>query len=743
MRIQSHVSVILFVAIAGAIGLALAVGILLSGLEQAAQESAKASEQRRQIETLATYGQELRDAINTLTIDSPPESFVIVDQAIERCLADLIGLRHASLFVGIAPMDEAIEPLRRMIERSQEIAAGRASGQPATDHLSQLRDIAEQYLQRLDEVERSAVGAAEDYATALTGRRRFIMLTIGVICLIYLAVIEHVRQWTTRRLVRPVQALADAAINAIAGEETLPNLDHGGPAELKTLGEMLASFVQTLKDRVQERTAELERQKETLKDKVRERTAELEHQKEQLEREITVRRQAEDRLRHDAFHDTLTDLPNRAFLMERLESCLERASRQEDYLFAVLFLDIDNFKVINDSLGHNAGDELLVESAERLTACLRGLDIVARVGQDTAARLGGDEFVILLDGLSKPSDAVLVAQRLQKELSVPFKLRGQEVVISASIGIALDQGEHKMAEHLLRDADTAMYRAKVAGKARHEVFDEAMHTQAMARMQLENELRAAIEQGQFQLVYQPIVDLPTQQINSFEALIRWNHPDRGTVPPVEFIPVAEETRLIVPIGRWVLREACRQLQAWNAQLPPERALSISVNVSKREVAEPGFVQEVQRLLQTTGIDGPQLKLEITESVIMDNPEHIIEVLRQLKQLGIELHMDDFGTGLSSLSCLHKFPLDVLKIDRAFVTTMGPNREYAGFVHTIVTLAHSLDMKVTAEGIETPEQLAQLLALDCDYGQGYLFSKPLSATEAEAIIDRKYLARASA
>ncbi|MFB3137815.1 MAG: putative bifunctional diguanylate cyclase/phosphodiesterase, partial [Phycisphaerales bacterium] len=564
--------------------------------------------------------------------------------------------------------------------------------------------------------------------------------TIGVICLLYLGVIERVRHWTMRRLVRPVQVLADAAINAIAGQETLPNLDHGGPAELKTLGEMLARFVETLKANVRERTAELERQKETLTFKVWERTAELEHQKERLEREAAVRHQIEERLRHDALHDTLTDLPNRTLLLDRLGQCVERVKRQSDYLFAVLFLDIDNFKVINDSLGHIVGDELLVQAAQRFVTCLRGLDTVVRIDKDTTSRLGGDEFVILLDGLSKPSDAVVVAERLQKQLSVPFKLRGQEVVISASIGIALDQGEHKMAEHLLRDADTAMYRAKVAGKARHEVFDEAMHTEAMARLQLENELRAAIEQGQFQLVYQPIVDLATQQISSFEALIRWKHPDRGTVPPAEFIPVAEETRLIVPIGRWVLREACMQLQAWNAQLPPERALSISVNVSKREVAEPGFVQEVRRLLRTTGIDGPQLKLEITESVIMDNPEHIIEVLRQLKQLGIELHMDDFGTGLSSLSCLHKFPLDVLKIDRAFVTTMGPNREYAAFVHTIVTLAHSLDMKVTAEGIETPEQLAQLLALDCDYGQGYLFSKPLSASEAEAIIDRKYLAR---
>ena len=743
MKIQSHVSVILFVAIAGAIGLALAVGILLVGLEQAAQQSAKASEQQQQIETLASYGQELRDAIDTLTVDSPHESFVIVDRGIERCLADLIGLRHASLIVDIAPVDGALEPLRKMIDQSQEMAAGLASGQAVTNHLIQLRATAEQYLQRLSELERSAVSAAESSAQALARRRRFIMLTIGVICLLYLAVIERVRHWTMRRLVRPVQVLADAAINAIAGQETLPNLDHGGPAELKTLGEMLARFVETLKANVRERTAELERQKETLTFKVWERTAELEHQKERLEREAAVRHQIEERLRHDALHDTLTDLPNRTLLLDRLGQCVERVKRQSDYLFAVLFLDIDNFKVINDSLGHIVGDELLVQAAQRFVTCLRSLDTVVRIDKDTTSRLGGDEFVILLDGLRKPSDAVVVAERLQKQLSVPFKLRGQEVVISASIGIALDQGEHKMAEHLLRDADTAMYRAKVAGKARHEVFDEAMHTQAMARMQLENELRAAIEQGQFQLVYQPIVDLPTQEISGFEALIRWKHPDRGTVPPAEFIPVAEETRLIVPIGRWVLREACMQLQAWNAQLPPERALSISVNVSKREVAEPGFVQEVRRLLRTTGIDGPQLKLEITESVIMDNPEHIIEVLRQLKQLGIELHMDDFGTGLSSLSCLHKFPLDVLKIDRAFITTMGPNREYAAFVHTIVTLAHSLDMKVTAEGIETPEQLAQLLALDCDYGQGYLFSKPLSASEAEAIIDRKYLARETA
>ena len=477
-----------------------------------------------------------------------------------------------------------------------------------------------------------------------------------------------------------------------------------------------------------------------LSQKVDERTADLEYHKERLEAEIAQRTAAEDQLRHDAMRDALTGLSNRAVLVDHLNGCIERAKRHHDYKFALLFLDLDRFKVINDSLGHTVGDQLLVAIAQRLDGCLRSMDTIARPEGTAVSRLGGDEFVILLDDISDVADASRVAQRIQDAVTKPFHLSGHEIATSASIGIALSATGYENAQDILRDADTAMYRAKAAGKACFEVFDKAMHDQAMARLQLENDLRRAIERDQFQLVYQPIVKLQTARVVGFEALIRWNHPKRGVVSPADFIPVAEETGLIVPIGRWVLQEACRQLGAWREQLPSAEALTINVNISKRQVSEGGLAQDVQRVLRDIGLPGDSLRLEITETVIMENHDSIMAVLVELKELGVGLHMDDFGTGYSSLSYLHRFPLDVLKIDRAFMSNLEADVEYAAVVHAIVTLAHNLNMKVTAEGIETSEQLAQIFALDCDYGQGYLFSKPLCAAEAEATIGKEFMVR---
>lgn len=466
---------------------------------------------------------------------------------------------------------------------------------------------------------------------------------------------------------------------------------------------------------------------------VEERTAELCTTNDALQQEIVQRKSAEEQLRHDAFHDKLTNLPNRALLMDRLRQCLERAKRNSEHVFALLFLDIDNFKVINDSLGHSAGDELLVETARRLVAGLRSLDTVSRIGEDTLARLGGDEFVVLLDGIRRPSDAALVAERIQERMSAPLEIDGRIVAITASIGIALTQGECGDVNELVRNADTAMYRAKHAGRARYAMFDNAMHVEAMARLELENDLRVALDRGEFEVFYQPIVELESGRINGFEALLRWRHPRRGLISPAEFIPLAEEMGLIVPIGRWVLDRACRQLSAWNRQLPSEQALSISVNVSRRQLGESAFRAEVEQIIRDTGVEAGRLGLEVTEGTFMSTEESMDQKLIELKKLGVQLHMDDFGTGYSSLSCLDRFPLDVIKIDRSFVTNLESNRKYSAIIQAIVTLARNLNIKVTVEGVETEEQLAQILTFECDYAQGYYYSRPVDARAAGALM----------
>lgn len=467
--------------------------------------------------------------------------------------------------------------------------------------------------------------------------------------------------------------------------------------------------------------------------RIYERTVVLRKTNEELRAEIVQRESAEARLRHSAFHDTLTNLPNRALLMDRLSQCLERSRRDRSFTVAVLFLDIDNFKLINDSLGHHIGDELLVEVSRRLQSGLRSLDTIARPVGSTTARLGGDEFVILLEYIQGPRNAMKVAERLQELLSPPFQLGGQKVVITASIGIAFAGENSCDANELLRNADSAMYRAKQTGKARQAVFDESMHVEAKARLELENDLRHALENNEFQVYYQPIISLQTGLISAFEALLRWNHPRRGLVSPAEFIPVAEDTGLIVPLGSWTLREACRQLSMWNKLRLNERALSIGVNVSKRQLMEADFCDQVAQIILQTRVDSRLLNLEVTESAIITGSEPIENRVRQIKALGVHLHMDDFGTGYSSLSCLHRYPFDVLKIDRAFVMDLESRRDYSAIIGAIISLARHLNLKVTAEGVETEEQLAAIVALDCDFAQGYFFSKPVDAKAATALV----------
>jgi diguanylate cyclase (GGDEF)-like protein len=446
--------------------------------------------------------------------------------------------------------------------------------------------------------------------------------------------------------------------------------------------------------------------------------------------DITARKAIEEELRTAARTDKLTGLPNRALFCDRLQQAILRARRLRDYRFAVLFLDFDRFKLINDSLGHDMGDLLLQEIADRLRSAVRSGDSLSREAREhTSARLGGDEFVVLLDGIEGPGGAQDVADRLLDVFSKPYRIGEHTVYSTASIGIVTSDIAAGSADGVLRDADTAMYEAKLAGKGRYVVFTESMRQRVQNRMNLENDLRKALEDGQLFLVYQPIVSLESGQIHSFESLIRWRHPQRGLISPAEFVPIAEETGLIPPIGEWVLRESCRQLGRWRTQNPAAANWSISVNLSRVQLLLPGLPETVARILRETGISPESLHLEITESAVMQNVEQATQILRTIKDIGVKLDLDDFGTGYSSLSCLHQFPLDVLKIDRSFVANIERGRDFAALIHAVASLARNLGISVIAEGIETAEQLAVLQTLECEFGQGYLFAKPMAAEEA--------------
>ncbi|MFN6484532.1 MULTISPECIES: EAL domain-containing protein [unclassified Nostoc] len=459
---------------------------------------------------------------------------------------------------------------------------------------------------------------------------------------------------------------------------------------------------------------------------VLERTIELIRVNQQLQQDIVKRQEAQDQLLHNSLHDGLTGLPNQRLFLERVQQAIEHSKQQNNYLFAVLFLDLDRFKVVNDSLGHLLGNQLLIAISHRLKSVLRGGDIVAR--------FGGDEFTILIEEIEDIDTAIQVAERIKKVLALPFQLDEHRVFTNVSIGIALSRADYEQAAQILRDADVAMYCAKSLGKARYEVFDPKMHEGAALLLELETALRhALLKQEEFRLDYQPIVSLTTGKIIGFEALIRWYHPERGLISPQDFIPLAEETGMIVSIGQWVLYEACHQMHTWHKQFPTSTPLTISVNFSGKQITQPDVFKEVKHILQQTGLDPCCLKLEITETLLMDNFELATTVLSQLTALNVEMHMDDFGTGYSSLSYLHRLPIKTLKIDRSFVTSIGSRGENLEIIRAIVTLAHNLNMSVTAEGIETVEQLAQLKALQCDYGQGYFFLPPMERTEVEILL----------
>jgi diguanylate cyclase (GGDEF)-like protein/PAS domain S-box-containing protein len=446
-------------------------------------------------------------------------------------------------------------------------------------------------------------------------------------------------------------------------------------------------------------------------------------------RDVTARKTAETRLVHDAFHDALTSLPNRALFTDLLARSIGRARRRDDYAFALLFLDVDRFKVVNDSLGHLTGDELLQAVARRLERCVRP--------GDTVARLGGDEFTVLLDDIADPSDATRIADRIQRDLNMPFNLSGQEVFTSASIGIALSRSGYERPDDLLRDADIAMYRAKALGKARYEVFDAEMHARAVSQLQLETDLRRALDREEFRVWYQPVLSIVTGKLVGFEALVRWQHPQRGVVLPEHFIAAAEETGLIVLIGRAVLREACRQLREWQVQFPGAAALTMSVNLSAKQFRQHDLVDHVARALGAWDLAPAALRLEVTETAIIENAPAAAEMLGRLRTLGVRVDLDDFGTGYSSLSYLHRFEMDALKIDRSFVAGIGDQGEHSEIVRTIVNLARGLEMDVIAEGVERVEQLEVLHTLGCEQVQGFLFSPPLTSEAVRSLLKGRY------
>jgi len=444
--------------------------------------------------------------------------------------------------------------------------------------------------------------------------------------------------------------------------------------------------------------------------------------------DISDLKEAERQIYHQAFHDTLTNLPNRALFMEHLNMAIKRTKRRQNYHFAVVYLDIDRFKLVNDSLGHNVGDNLLIAFANRIQESLREID--------TLARLGGDEFVILLEDIENGDYASKIAERLQQELKRPFIVKGKEVFAPASFGVVLNTKDYNLPQDIIRDADAAMYHAKENGRAQFKVFDKKLHQKAQHLLQRETDLRKAIHKMEFETHYQPIVSLITASPVGFEALIRWKHPQLGLIYPGSFIPIAEETGLIIPITRLMVEEACTELRTWQEQIGELQTLTMNVNISSKHFMQPSLLTDIKDILEKTKVPPDRLKLEITETALMDDAEETVRLVHRLKDYGLHIIIDDFGTGYSSLSYLQRLPIDTLKVDRGFVSRIqhlpDGNRN---ITEAIISLAHRLDMVVVAEGVETPEQYATLLEMNCQYGQGHLFCKPLPRAQINDLIQK--------
>ncbi len=482
-------------------------------------------------------------------------------------------------------------------------------------------------------------------------------------------------------------------------------------------------FVEDVKKTV-EKAKQVERERA---EQAEEHVQELQHYVEELERSSSALQESHENFRHAAYHDALTGLPNRNYFIDTLKTLLLESREAAESNFAVLFLDLKSFKTINDSLGHSLGDRLIKNVAKRLAGMVREDDLVAR--------FSGDKFGVILTDLLSRDEATSFADRLARRLAEPYTLDGRQVFTSAKIGIAYGNSKYPEAEDILRDADIAMYYAK-DNEENYVIFDQKMHIRAVTRLQLETDLRFAIERDEFELFYQPIIALETATLIGFEALVRWNHPQRGLVPPSEFIPISESTGLIIPMTVQILSSACKQIVAWQKQESTDRPLSIAVNLSGKHFAHPALVEQINTVIAETGIDPSHLKLELTESAVMENAHNAILMLRQIKETGVQISIDDFGTGYSSLSYLHQFPIDQLKVDRSFVSAMEENTENGEIVRTVITLAKALNLKVVAEGIESIHQYHQLRVLECEYGQGYLFSKPLPVADIARLLADK-------
>ncbi len=552
-------------------------------------------------------------------------------------------------------------------------------------------------------------------------------LSIGAMCAGLLLLVAFASyRWIARPLHR-----ARAATRAIAAGDPTARVERSGPAELAALADDVNFMADALIRRSEELNAYLSKDLEA-------RTTDLERANAELSREVDVRRRAEENLaraleaerelekqmRHQAFHDPLTNLANRARFTDRLDHALQRAARTNNGL-AIIFMDIDDFKSVNDSLGHPVGDKLLIDVARRLEGNLRP--------GDTAARFGGDEFAVLLEDVGVAGEASIVAERITESLRTPLVLNEKEVFVRASMGIASGAGDDS-ADELLRRADVAMYVAKSDGKGRFAVYDAAMERSIVGRLELASELQRAVERDEFVLHYQPSIILDSGRIAGVEALLRWRHPARGLMPPADFVPVAEETGLILPIGRWVVREACMQARRWQQSFASDPPLTMAVNISARQVHQPGLLDVVSEALRDSGIDPGTLVLEITESLMMQDADLAITRLNELKQLGVRLAIDDFGTGYSSLSYLRRFPVDILKIDKSFVDGVSHKGKEQELAQSIIELGQTLHLEIVAEGVEHPEQLGWLQSRHCNLGQGFLFSEPIAAADLTTMLE---------
>lgn len=472
--------------------------------------------------------------------------------------------------------------------------------------------------------------------------------------------------------------------------------------------------------------SQLQKLTTSLEDLVKERTQQLEKVNSELVIQLAERKRIQERLTYASLHDPLTDLPNRVLFLDRLTHAMDRSQRNAAKGYAVLFLDLDHFKVVNDSMGHQIGDQLLIETAHRIHACLRK--------QDTVARLGGDEFVILLEDLKTPNEYKAISERILQNLNKPVELGGSRVFISVSIGIVLSDPRYTLAEDMLRDADIAMYRAKKLGRNRSVIFKPSMLAGVMSHIEMETSLRKAYQNQEFVVHYQPIVNTTTHQIIGFEALLRWQHKRRGLILPAEFIPTLEETGLIVPVGYWVLDQACQQIKKWQLQYPSDPPISVSFNITTRQFIQPDLVKKLAETLENYKLDPSSLKLELNESLVVEDSAATAFVLKELQKLGIQVQIDDFGTGYSALGYLHTLPIDALKIDRTFISELMNSESGAEIVRTILELAHNLKMSVIAEGVETKEQLTALKDMNCEFAQGFFFAKAVSPDEATTLLE---------